>query len=329
MILNKTLLFGKTHPATSLGIIAVIVVIISSSIPETTRELSLLKTLMMALLPLGFMYGVNKNKLRWPRQNKSKNKSILHWSVYMIAIAAVVGASALYIVANTQTLQAMVPESFDNIMHLIAASSDSEFWATFILFCFFTGVFEEVFFRGILLESLIAGFSKTPASKTAFWRKKETGTPLQQPYEGGFRELLSAAILSSLIFSLFHIQGTGSSVFPGDSVNAFITIFKVLQTAIFSFFMSALYLKTKSLLPCVLTHALIDILLLAPNALSTGLFAGNNLTGTVFDMALLGTCAILFLPLVFVSYRTIKNIEVPYQSLFVVIRVEQRASKTS
>lgn len=311
--LNKIVLFGKIHPSLSLVIIAIIVAMISLSIPETTRELSLLKAFMMALIPLGFIYGANKGKLRRPLYDK--NKSILYWSIYMIVIAAVVGVSALWVIANIQTLQIIVPESFDNIMFLLA-STDIIFWVEFILFCLLIGIFEEVFFRGILLEFLIAGFSRTSASETAFLDKKETDKQTLRSYEVGFRGLLKAVVFSSLIFSIFHIQGVVGGVLPNEAANISIIAFKVLQALFFSFFMSALYLKTKSLFPCVVIHALVDIFLLAPNALSTSLFVGNSLTGTIFDIALLGACAILFLPLAFISYRVIKSIEIPYRSLF-------------
>jgi len=101
------------------------------------------------------------------------------------------------------------------------------------------GIWEEVAFRGIILVLLLKLYSK----KTSI-------------------------IVNGVIFGTFHLVNILTAILyawifeiePEPSFIGFIilTLFQVLYTTFFGFFLAYLFIKTRSVIPCILTHYLVN-----------------------------------------------------------------------
>ncbi|MBN1329768.1 MAG: CPBP family intramembrane metalloprotease [Candidatus Heimdallarchaeota archaeon] len=108
------------------------------------------------------------------------------------------------------------------------------------------GIWEEVAFRGIILVLLLKKYSK----KTAI-------------------------IVNGLLFGLFHAVNLLfmllNAIFFGvepDLVAIYGTLFQIVYTMFFGFFLAYLFIKANSLIPCIIAHYLVDALstLVAPDS---------------------------------------------------------------
>ncbi len=117
-----------------------------------------------------------------------------------------------------------------------------------VVFCLATGIFEEALFRIVAFRALARGCLQNRALKNY--------------------PLMSAAIVSSVLFALLHVQLDVSSLF-GDGELGKATL-KVLQAALFGFVMAGIQAKGGSLGVLAGTHALYDLIVLGP-----GLLAGD------------------------------------------------------
>jgi len=127
------------------------------------------------------------------------------------------------------------------------------------------GVFEEIGFRGIIFSNL------------------------EKKYKGWV-----VVILSAIFFGLFHF----GSLTIGE--NPFTVIFLVLMSTTFGLAWGYMRLKTKSIIPSIIVHYLIDALsegLLSPNTTDQGKF-GIFIIGLIFLYPLL---SILSTKLIFFS----------------------------
>jgi hypothetical protein len=115
-------------------------------------------------------------------------------------------------------------------MHLSLAISARSGIANLILYCG-AGVYEELVFRAFLLGILVAGFS-------LIFRKKKGSAAA------------AAAILGSLLFSLFHYIGPGGDTF---SIGSFV------QRTLGGLYFSVLYV-TRGFGVTATSHAIYDIL---------------------------------------------------------------------
>ncbi|NHJ46283.1 MAG: CPBP family intramembrane metalloprotease [Asgard group archaeon] len=101
------------------------------------------------------------------------------------------------------------------------------------------GIWEEVAFRGIILVLLLRKYSK----KTSI-------------------------IVNGILFGTFHVVNILVGILnawifeiePEPSLNGFLIIegFRVLYTTFFGIFLAYLFIKTNSLIPCIITHYLVD-----------------------------------------------------------------------
>lgn len=101
------------------------------------------------------------------------------------------------------------------------------------------GIWEEVAFRGIILVLLLKKYSKR-----------------------------TSIIVNGVLFGTFHVVnilfGILNAIFfeiePEPSLNGFLVIeaFRVLYTTFFGIFLAYLFIKTNSLIPCIITHYLVD-----------------------------------------------------------------------
>ncbi|MHA1729669.1 MAG: CPBP family intramembrane glutamic endopeptidase [Promethearchaeota archaeon] len=93
------------------------------------------------------------------------------------------------------------------------------------------GIFEEIAFRGIILPMMLKKFSKR-----------------------------NAVFLNSVLFGVFHFVNLVSYAIIGIlTFELFISVcFQVLYASVLGFYFGYLYLKMGSLLPCILSHYLLD-----------------------------------------------------------------------
>jgi membrane protease YdiL (CAAX protease family) len=101
------------------------------------------------------------------------------------------------------------------------------------------GIWEEVAFRGIILVLLLKKYSKK-----------------------------ASIIVNGILFGLFHavnilvgiLNALIFEIEPEPSLNGFLIIesFRILYTTFFGIFLAYLFIKTNSLIPCILTHYLVD-----------------------------------------------------------------------
>ena len=120
----------------------------------------------------------------------------------------------------------------------------------------FVAIAEELFFRGLLLRELIFGYKYKP---------------------------LKAAILVSALFGVLHII----NIFSYASVTY--AIIQSLCAFSVSFDLSAIYCKFRSVIPCIVIHALINITSVGLESVNTKLALTN------FEASLFLLIAILYL----------------------------------
>lgn len=166
----------------------------------------------------------------------------------------------------------------------------------FALLCLSIGVFEEVLFRGLLFGAFLARW-------------------------GGTRKgILFAALLSSLIFGVAHIV---QYVFSGD-VSSLASIAqavgKTVQTGVIGFLFAALYVKTRSLAPIAIGHALFDFIAEFPDVLFSSKVSASYVSSdpSAAAAAAVGylVVVILLIPAVVIAIRALKAAEVPFYGLF-------------
>lgn len=142
----------------------------------------------------------------------------------------------------------------------------------FIAVLLATAVFEEILFRGFFFEA----FAKT---------LRERGVD---------HALLWATIASSVLFGMLHVSSDLGSLFR---VTAYVqAAVKILEGCAFGLALCALYLKTKSVWPCVGLHAAFDLISELPIYLATGVRTSTYITGSPADIAVLlaGTAVLAF-----------------------------------
>ncbi len=98
----------------------------------------------------------------------------------------------------------------------------------FLFYILAVGIFEEFIFRGVLLETLLDFCASS---------------------RGG---ILRAAVVSSLIFGVYHLI----NMLAGASFSA--SLFQTCCASVTGFFLAALYIRTRNILVCVFYHAFWD-----------------------------------------------------------------------
>lgn len=206
------------------------------------------------------------------------------------------------------------------------------------LLCVVTGLFEEGFFRGLVVPCAYerskreidraaaqardvrsfgsAGSSKPPiGSSSANNRASENATV---PFEEN--PALSAALFSSLLFGLLHASGAGDAfaVATSQGEGAALALaanaaLKFLQAGMFGFCMAALFLKRGNIWLAVVLHATFDLLYLGPALFSAGAVPETYLTGNAADMVVLAATIMLILLPCVKSARWLVRGVIPYE----------------
>ena len=157
--------------------------------------------------------------------------------------------------------------------------------AAFVVMCLCTGVFEEFLFRGILFYTVNEGFKE----------KKHS--------------FIKAAVVTSVLFGLFHISSSSSTTEVIDTVMLVQAFLKPVQAALFGFIMTALFVCTKSLWPLALLHALNNLIMQLPQVLFTGSITTTYLSGSAYDLFGLCITTLLYVPLLVVSVKILREAE--------------------
>ena len=155
--------------------------------------------------------------------------------------------------------------------------------------CIFIGLSEETSFRGLMFCSFLDAQGKSK------------------------KGLFVAAILSSVIFGLAHIDWVGINY--TDPLSLLQAVLKIVQTGSLGFFFAALVLRSKSVLGASLLHCLSDFLLLAPTTVLLNGSTDVNYVQTgeeaVATTILYLIFIVLYIPLVVSGKRMLDGVGVP------------------
>lgn len=110
--------------------------------------------------------------------------------------------------------------------NVVEVGCNLEFWVKQIAVCLLIAIAEELFFRGFILLELVFNYNWLP---------------------------VRASVLVSLVFGILHLLNVNSYATWG-----YATVQSICAVAV-SFNLCAIFVKTKSLLWCVLIHTLINI----------------------------------------------------------------------
>lgn len=145
-----------------------------------------------------------------------------------------------------------------------------------VLLCLLTGVFEEGFFRVLLMNALV-----------------EYGPAAKRPW-------LAAAALSSLLFALLHVP---IGALSGDDAPALIqALLKLMQTGAFGMIMAGLYAAKKNLWLCALIHGVFNAFYVGPVFLGA-VVPTTYLPGSMDDMVVLASTLFLLIPPAVILWR--------------------------
>ncbi len=155
------------------------------------------------------------------------------------------------------------------------------------------GIFEEVLFRGIVLNSILRRTGKT---RKGIW---------------------AAILISSLIFGIFHVS---DYIFGGsyDLTGIIQTVGKILQTGILGVLLCALILKTKNFWGIAFAHALNDFLAFQGLIFVSSTMGGYVQSGAKGTGLSIGYFIILllYIPAIIKAVKIMKQIKEPEYGLF-------------
>ncbi len=164
-----------------------------------------------------------------------------------------------------------------------------------LLLCATTGIFEESYFRGMVMS---CAYEKSS-------RPGVEGNPV-----------LSAAVFSALLFGILHAMPAVSGSAPDAPawLLAAQNVMKGVQAGMFGFCMAALFVRTRTVWVSALTHALFDLAYLGPGLMAAGQIPATYATGNYGDIVVIAlTIALLAAPCV-KSARWLGREVLPYSS---------------
>lgn len=146
--------------------------------------------------------------------------------------------------------------------------------------CITTGIFEEGFFRVLLMNALV-----------------EHGPFTKRPW-------LAAAVLSSILFAFLHVPLV---VFSGENAPALMqALLKLAQTGTFGMIMAGLYAENRNLWPCALIHGVFNAFYVGPVYLGLAV-PTTYVPGSFDDLAVLALTLVLLIPPAVIVWR--KNLK--------------------
>lgn len=153
----------------------------------------------------------------------------------------------------------------------------------FVIGCFLTGVFEEGVFRVVAVGTFAAALRERTHA------------------------VLKAAMLASVFFGLLHVSivetmQTGSALLIAQAAA------KLLQAALFGFFMAGLYVRTHNLWVLAGMHGVFNLLYLGPLAMVSGT-STTYLSGSAADLALTCLTVVLLVPAAWAAWQYLLQVE--------------------
>lgn len=218
--------------------------------------------------------------------------------VALVVFAGLVGG-LLDVVCIENVSRETFPSIFANIFANIFSSMISCDFARVALavaLCIATALFEEGFFRGLLVPCVAV---RTTA--------------------------LHAAVVSALIFGALHVLGDGPVPAPTPTSEstlsldfAFLSasaVLKTIQATLFGFCMAALFLRTGNIWTCVFAHAAFDAFYFVPHIVILGELPMTYLSANPLDLAVLAVTIVLLLLPSGKCLRWLRSNVVTYPSL--------------
>lgn len=264
----------------------------------------------LLLAPFGFQWGSTRESLKdeWV-------KKALRW----LGVAAVVACAANFAIlmwgnggeaGGIAAMSAVEPAPASSLFETTTTQPSTEppalpaLIALLIACCFTTAVFEEGFFRGIVvpcakrrtqleLEALQKGEAGRLTLETYNQMTDEEKRETQNvPY--------SAAVFSGLLFGVVHMFsgsiGFAGSSLPAIGLMAVMGIAKAVQAGFFGYVMAAFMMRTGSVYGPMIVHFFFDLLYFAPVILLTGNLPAAYATGNLVDLLMLALTIAALVP---------------------------------
>lgn len=259
---------------------------------------SLLGTALAALVTLVALAAFVPQTLQRRRSSSHRARLPQPFScalvVALVVFAGLVGG-LLDVVCIGNVSRETLPGLFANILSSMI-SCDFARVALAVALCIATALFEEGFFRGLLVPCVAV---RTTA--------------------------LRAAVVSALVFGALHVLSavpvpaptpTPESALSLDfAVLSASAVLKTIQATLFGFCMAALFLRTGSIWMCVFAHAAFDALYFAPHIVILGELPMTYLSANPLDLAVLAVTIVLLLLPSGKCLRWLRSNVVTYTSL--------------
>lgn len=153
----------------------------------------------------------------------------------------------------------------------------------FVIGCFLTGVFEEGVFRVVAVGAFAAALRERTHA------------------------VLKAAMLASVFFGLLHVSIV-ETMQTGNALLIAQAAAKLLQAALFGFFMAGLYVRTRNLWVLAGVHGVFNLLYLGPLAMVSGT-STTYLSGSAADLALTCLTVVLLVPAAWAAWQYLLQVE--------------------
>jgi len=199
--------------------LAMMLLFISYSLLSKTTRLNYdLTGILTYLIPFIFIFGVllilgNINSIKFRKEGIGKG-ILFGWLFIIVGVYNFMLSSVNFVKSSI---------SFPSIEKIV--------FYTLIMFCI--GIFEEVLFRGIILNNMLNK-----------WGDNKTG-------------IIKSVVLSSLIFGLGHFVNL--VVFPALIIR---TISQIVYTSLHGILYAGIYLRSKNIWAVIILHAVFDWLVL-------------------------------------------------------------------
>ncbi len=166
------------------------------------------------------------------------------------------------------------------------------------------GLYEEAFFRGVLLNRLLAPLGRSSAA------------------------VILCMIISSLIFGWIHLWLDS----PEDTTGKILAVLKTLQRGMFGFVLAVALLKVRELGSVIIVHSVNDFLMMASSVLEEDLSLSGDYTAVEDTQAAFITYGLLLageiLPLI-LAILALRKQKGPDRGAFIKAKAATKAAETA
>lgn len=243
-------LWTQRHPGLFMAGSFVVVFLVYGLVTADTIVGIMLESLVLAALSLAFVFLYAPGVLSRTRQGSSYGIRVI--GIYLTVMALVLVWGGGY---HREVFQ-LAPLEWVVRIVLLAAT------------CAATGIFEESLFRVVAFGAIVQGSLQSHVLKR--------------------HPVLIGAIVSSLLFGMFHASFAGTDISVEGSV-AWESALKPVQATLFGFVMAAVLAKGRSLRPPVVIHALFDMVVFIP-----GILTGRGVPASSFMLVESASVSLVF-----------------------------------